>query len=675
MRRWVIVFGCWGLACGSGTAGQRSGSLVGAALAYHAAPAGAAALPTESRALVAPAGFRLERVLGRYDLYQEGLVAAAFLPEGRTLVSLGARGDLLIWDVVTRAPLRALPACAPAGAAAESLALSPDGALAAQGAADGSVCVRSLADGRIVRTWQAHDGAIPELAFTARGQLVTRGQRANEGLATVNKMAKIGDPEDREEGAAAGELRRWRVDTGARAGELAIGEGGAAAVAPDGGVVVAGSGRLRAWDEGGRARWDRACVGCRAVAFLPRAKQLVVVEARRVKLVSAADGAEVSELRTTGYLAPDAQWTDVLAVAPDGREAVTALAGSGLLVFWDLEGKREARRISENAFGVRAPSYAPDGSMLATVARDRLMLWDARRRAALPDLACNGAAVRSLALTSDGRLAVTGSDDGFSRIWDVAGGVEQSRWPASQVISTTFSQDGRRVLVADGHGQTKLSDATTGAPVWSIRARAPAAPARLSPDGSRIATLGVTDGLSVFEAATGKQLWSLPRRITGEKVVAFTADGRYVVSQDEKLRLGLWNAADGRFVRRLGDRPALPNLPNLGQVVTTADARRAVAAGGGLYVLDLGNGKVLRTLEKDWNGPLALTPDGAAVFTGETDRTVRLRRLDDGAELARIDLAPTRDRARSLAVSPDGARLFVGTERGVVLVYAMTARR
>jgi WD40 repeat protein len=313
--------------------------------------------------------------------------------------------------------------------------------------------------------------------------------------------------------------------------------------------------------------------------------------------------------------------------------------------------------------------YAPDGTVLATAARDRLVLWDARRHAPLPGSSCTGAGVRSLALTPDGKQAVTGGDDGFSRVWEVATGAEQARWPASQVISTTFLPDGRRVLVADGHGLTKLSDVVTGAPVWSIPARAPRAPAQLSPDGSRIATIGATDGLSLFEAATGRPLWSVPRRATGERVLAFTPDGRFLLSQDEKLRLGLWSAADGRFVRRLGDRQ------NLGQVVPSADGKRALAAGNGLYVLDLVTGKVLRTLEKDWNGPIALTPDGSAVFTGEQDRTVRLRRLDDGADLGRIDLGGSRDRARALAVSPDGARLFVGTERGVVLVFALTRPR
>src|SRR5262249_6819066 len=159
----------------------------------------------------------------------------------------------------------------------------------------------------------------------------------------------------------------------------------------------------------------------------------------------------------------------------------TNLEGSGLFFFWDLDRRREARRVAENVFGSRSACFSPDGSLLVTAARDRILLWDAAHRVPLPDNTANGPGIRSLALAADGGRVVTGGDDGLIRVWNVATGAEQARFPGRAIISATFSPDGARLLVAEGSGTTRLIDAATGAEVWSLGQRAPYAPARLSP--------------------------------------------------------------------------------------------------------------------------------------------------------------------------------------------------
>src|SRR5438128_9057885 len=82
------------LACATGP--LKSGA-PGIAVEMAAAPRRPSdALPVEARGIVVPAGARLERVLGRYDLRHQGVLAALFLPDGREIVSAGAKGDLLV---------------------------------------------------------------------------------------------------------------------------------------------------------------------------------------------------------------------------------------------------------------------------------------------------------------------------------------------------------------------------------------------------------------------------------------------------------------------------------------------------------------------------------------------------------------------------------------------------
>jgi len=647
------------LGCAAAPVRNPAGSLAAQAQAFRPAPD--AGFPVESRGIVVPAGARLERVLGQYDLRHERVVAAALLPDGRTLVSLGARGDLLRWDVVSRTLVGALPPCGDKAPEALSLAVSTDGRLAAQGDRDGNICVRDLGTGQGARTIEAHTAPVRMLAFTAGGELASYGYQAAEDIA-----GRVGRIVANKEGG--GEVRRWRPATGERTAELTLGPVDALAVSRDGARVVAvAAGRLRAFDAAGKQRWDVVCNACKAVGFAG-ADRVVVVESRRVRLVDASSGADRGDLAVSGYVAADARWTDFLAIAADGRQAVTSLDAGGLLFFWDLDQRREARRLAENTFGVRGAAFSPDGTVLATAARDRVLLWDLERHAPFPDSSCNGPGARSLALAPDGKRAVTGGDDGTIRVWDLVGGRELQRFPGSQVLSATFSPDGTRLLVAEGRGTARLIDATTGAPLWSVAERARFAPARFSPDGSQVATLGADEGLTVHEAATGKRLWSSKRHVYADRILLYTPDGQAILSQDQDLALGLWNAGDGRYLRRLGERQAGP-----WQIAVDRAGKRAVAGGLDLAVLDFKTGRVLRTLEREWNGPLALTRDGAAVFTGESDRTIRLRRLDDGAELARFDLGPSRDRARALALAADGTRLYVATERGVILVLDVAA--
>src|SRR5450756_128800 len=59
-------------------------------------------------------------------------------------------------------------------------------------------------------------------------------------------------------------------------------------------------------------------------------------------------------------------------------------------------------------------------------------------------------AVRSAALSPDGRTALTGSDDNTARLWDVASGRElrQLTGHTDPVYYVAFSPDGRTVLTA-----------------------------------------------------------------------------------------------------------------------------------------------------------------------------------------------------------------------------------
>jgi WD40 repeat protein len=419
-----------------------------------------APLPDELQGVSTPPPTHLERVIGQYDMVHANVTAAAFMSDGRTVVSVGRAGDVVVWDVISHAEKARLGACRPGAGETTALAVFADGRALALADSDGWVCIRSLADGRVNRSWPAHEAPIGTLAATRRGDLITYGYqpRAYEEA----KPRVILKTEERD-----GRVRRWRLGADQPVSEFAIGPAVAVKVAPDGsGIIARGTdGRLRAWDDFGRKLWETERPLPGAFAFVSGGR-LLVAEGTRIHLLDAASGKEIGEVMRTTPIAPPLwnwmaapTWSHCLLVTPDGSKAITSLS-DGHVFIWDIEGRREAAHVTGRNLGVCSAdaSLSPDGTVLMTAGANHLRFWDFGRAAPLSDRA-----VRIVAPSSDGRRVVTYSDDQLTRVLDLERGAEVARWPARNLKSVAFSVDGRRIIETPLAGAARIIDATTGA--------------------------------------------------------------------------------------------------------------------------------------------------------------------------------------------------------------------
>ncbi len=181
--------------------------------------------------------------------------------------------------------------------------------------------------------------------------------------------------------------------------------------------------------------------------------------------------------------------------------------------------------------------------------------------------------------------------------------------PAADGLSFSFSPDELFVLSAGGDHIIRLWDIRTGRLLRTYENNdEPINQAVFSPDGTRILS-GGGDGLRLWDVQSGALLRSMRAphdEMAGDaRSVAFSADGKYVLSGHRDHKIRLWNAETGSLIRvfeSLGEE--------VGSVALSPDGRWAVAAGrfgntnDGVALWDVGTGAIVRHFKVD-EGPLS----------------------------------------------------------------------
>jgi WD40 repeat protein/tetratricopeptide (TPR) repeat protein len=280
-----------------------------------------------------------------------------------------------------------------------------------------------------------------------------------------------------------------------------------------------------------------------------------------------------------------------LAFSPDGAY-LAAAANNGQVCLYQLEGRREQRRLIGHQFGVDRLVFHPSLPRLASSSDDHaVMLWDVNSAHALRRWDAHRSWVTGLAISPDGSLIastrgdVSGTEDPSIRLWDAETGVLK----------------------------TKLTGTTTG--VWSLA---------FDPTGRRVARSDTAGTALLFEIESGRIL----RRanLGGSRVssLVFLDEGRSLLVGQDHGGVSLFELGQSEPPRRV-------SLPD-GCTRLVVDRRRdRVIAGdskGSLIALSLPDLTVVHRFDDGHSGAiasLALGPDGLLLATVGKDRRVVLR--------------------------------------------------
>lgn len=260
-------------------------------------------------------------------------------------------------------------------------------------------------------------------------------------------------------------------------------------------------------------------------------------------------------------------------------------------------------------------------------------LWQQTRSDALSTLWHNGnGEISSVAVSTDGTLLATGGYHiGGLRVWDLA-------------------TRGQVALLAPHYGQIRASFSPT-APLLAFTGR------DLSPE----ANTETDSRLFLWNTATRQMVAEI--RLEGLCIgLAVTRDGQSLVTSTvgDQGQLAFWRMPDGAPLRRITTEQ-LSVVPGTGFALSPDATLAAVGAeGGGVRVLDLGNGREIWRAKgtSTYLCSAAFSPDGKTLATGSgfNESEIRLWDAASGAEIGKL-LGHTQW-VSSLVFSPDGATLY-----------------
>jgi len=281
--------------------------------------------------------------------------------------------------------------------------------------------------------------------------------------------------------------------------------------------------------------------------------------------------------------------------------------------------------------GVRSVAISPDGRQALSGSWDKtLKLWNLAKGECLHTFEGHKNSVESIAISPDGHEILSGSGDKTLKLWDLAKGgcLRTYKGHEYSVISVAISPDGCQAL-SGGDNMLKLWNTAKRRCLLTFEGHTKwVNSVAFSPDGRRAVSGSDDKTLKLWDLAKGECLRTFAGHTGGVLSVAISPDGRKALSGSWDETLKLWDMTTGRCLGTFEGHKAKVNA-----VAFSPDGRKILSGSGQLKggdntlrLWDISTGRCLRTFEGHMHtvNSVVISPDGRQALSGGADKALKL---------------------------------------------------
>ncbi|VFM94971.1 MAG: WD40 repeat [Candidatus Kentron sp. G] len=202
---------------------------------------------------------------------------------------------------------------------------------------------------------------------------------------------------------------------------------------------------------------------------------------------------------------------------------------------------------------------------------------------------------------------------------------------SGRIYRMALSPDGRILASPSEDANVRLWEVESGKPLWTPKYKRIAACVAWSPDGTKLVNDDVDKKVSLWESAVEQRILILGKHNGIVKGIAWSPSGEMLASCSDDRTIRIWDPVSGYGLRELTKHTG----PVEG-IAWSPDGRR-LCSGSWDNTVRLWNaesGETLRVFDGH-DGPVrsvVWSPNGGFVVSGSDDRTIRIREVETGRE-------------------------------------------